>query len=240
MKTWLTSRGHEVHRVLSGRCNCHLVCGEKGYLLVDCGGKRHWKRLCDRLQSLGVSPDAPLSLVLTHAHFDHAENAAALKREFNAAILVHENAANYLRKGENPPIHGTLAPTRLMTRILNASPWLAQRLRYTGVSPDRRVHDETDLRSAGFPVTLLPTPGHTSGSMSVIVDNQIALTGDALFGVFPGSAFPPFAEDPGELVRSWKKLLDTGCSLFLPAHGRPRSRATLHRQYRKHAGRRCL
>lgn len=237
MKEWTTTGGITVRRILSGRCNCHLIAGQKGYLLTDCGGRRRRRQLLRRLRRLGVGPGAPLTLVVTHTHFDHVQNAAEIKRKFAAGIMVHALEAEGFEQGDNPPIHGTLPLTRMMTRILNASPWLLKRFRYGGVDADRVVEGVTDLRPLGFAATLIPTPGHSPGSMSVIVDNEIALVGDALFGIFPGSAFPPFAADPVQLVCSWKTLLDTGCSLFLPAHGRPRSRALLYRQYIKHAKR---
>ena len=237
MKTWLTAGGVKIIRVLSGRCNCHLITGKNGLLLVDSSVKRKRKTLYRRLHALGAGEERPLTLVLTHAHFDHATNAAALQREFGALVIVNEREAEILEQGENPPIHGTLPPTRNMTRILNRSPWLRQLARYTGVVAVRTVSGETDLNPLGFPARILPTPGHTPGSMSVIVDDETALVGDALFGVFPGSAFPPFGADVKQVVRSWKTLLDTGCSLFLPAHGLARSRELLQRQYEKYSSR---
>jgi glyoxylase-like metal-dependent hydrolase (beta-lactamase superfamily II) len=68
----------------------------------------------------------------------------------------------------------------------------------------------------------------------VIIENEIALVGDTLFGIFRGSVFPPFADNPKLMVQSWKKLLDTGCTTFLPAHGSERDKAVLKRQYDKY------
>lgn len=81
----------------------------------------------------------------------------------------------------------------------------------------------------------IPTPGHTCGSVSLIVDGEIAVVGDAMVG--RRSIFPPFADDVPELVRSWQKLLDTGCGLFLPAHGRAKGRETLESSYHKQRNR---
>ena len=237
MKTWLTAGGVKITRVLYGRCNCYLITGKNGLLLVDSGVKRNWKTLYRRLHARGAGEDQPLTLVLTHAHFDHATNAAALKRQFGATIIVNALETETLAQGENPPVHGTIRLTRFLTRILNNSPKLQKRVRYSGVMADRTVAGETDLGPEGFPARILPTPGHTPGSMSVIVDDEIALVGDALFGIIPGSAFPPFGVDAKQVVRSWKTLLDTGCSLFLPAHGLARSSELLRRQYEKYSSR---
>jgi len=60
--------------------------------------------------------------------------------------------------------------------------------------------------------------------MSLIVDDEIAIVGDAMFGIFPNSIFPPFADNVPVMIKSWRKLLDTKCMLFLPAHGTKNSR----------------
>ncbi|UTB31789.1 MAG: hypothetical protein NKF70_09735 [Methanobacterium sp. ERen5] len=50
--------------------------------------------------------------------------------------------------------------------------------------------------------------------MSIIIDNKIAIVGDAMFGIFGNSIYPPFADNPKIMIESWGKLLDTGCSSF--------------------------
>lgn len=80
---------------------------------------------------------------------------------------------------------------------------------------------------------LVHTPGHTAGSVSLIVDDELALTGDTLFGVFRWSVYPPYASDAETMVRSWGKLLETKCSLFLPSHGTPIRRSLLKKDYDK-------
>jgi glyoxylase-like metal-dependent hydrolase (beta-lactamase superfamily II) len=58
--------------------------------------------------------------------------------------------------------------------------------------------------------------------------------GDAMFGVFWWSVFPPFADDVPIMIRSWGKLLNTGSKLFLPGHGTENSRELLEKQYNKY------
>jgi len=55
-----------------------------------------------------------------------------------------------------------------------------------------------------------------------------------MFGVFKGSVYPPFTIDAKTMVMSWGKLLDTGCSVYLPAHGTADSRELLKNQYNKY------
>lgn len=89
-----------------------------------------------------------------------------------------------------------------------------------------------------YPVTprtyLIHTPGHTAGSMSLIVDNEIALVGDAMFGVFNWSVFPSFADDILVFEKSWGKLAKTGCKMYLPGYGTGNSRELLLKQCNKY------
>lgn len=229
MKTWRTARGTAVTRLLAGRSNVFLVSRNGRRLLVDTSPAWRWKTLARRLRRLGVGRlDA---LVLTHSHFDHAGSAARLRKEFSAPVIVHRAEAEALAGGESVLPDGTGPFTRfLVSRLRRLA---AGRARCAPCRADVLARARLDLGEFGIGAYVLHTPGHTPGSQSVIVDDEIALVGDALFGVFPGSAFPPFACDAEQLVASWRRLLDTGSRLFLPAHGTAVSRALLERDYNK-------
>jgi hydroxyacylglutathione hydrolase len=64
--------------------------------------------------------------------------------------------------------------------------------------------------------------------------NEVAVVGDAMFGVFKGSIFPPFASETRLLIDSWKTLLETGCSIFLPSHGTGNDRNMVQMEYKKY------
>ncbi len=233
MKTYPTKTNENIYKILSGRCNCFLIESQNRHLLVDTGRENRWKTLAKRLAQLGVTHESLAGVILTHSHFDHAENTANIKKKYKTAIIIHKSEADYLQRGENPPVKGSTFVTKLMTDMINPQ-WLLQHLRYKPVEPDIFVEEKYDLHDLGFNGYIIHTPGHSPGSMSVIIDHEIALVGDTMFGVFPGSVFPPFAENPELMVMSWKKLLDTGCSIYLPAHGLERSRDVLRRQYNKY------
>jgi len=96
---------------------------------------------------------------------------------------------------------------------------------------DTLVDTVYDLSPLGLNVYVLPTPGHSPGSMSVVVDDEIAIVGDAVFGVFKWSVLPPYATDLVRTVESWGRLLETSCRLFLPGHGSAKTRAELQAGY---------
>ncbi len=234
MKAWETKSGHGITRVLAGRSNAFLVAHGGKCLLVDSGPGSCWKTLDRRLRRLGVGRlDA---LVLTHAHYDHAGNAARLQEKYKARVIAHIVEGPFLARGENNALGGTNALTRIMVAGLGNR--FGRRARYEPCRPDIQVDPSFDLGEFGIKAQALHTPGHTPGSLSVIVDDEIALVGDAMFGIFPGSVFPPYAMDAGETVRSWGKLLATKCRLFLPAHGSANPRRLVLKDYDKRSARR--
>ncbi len=202
-------------------------------MLVDAGPQLGWPLLRRRLDALNVTAASLAGLVLTHSHFDHTENAAHVKETYSAKIFIHSSEANFLLHGDNPVVHGTNPVVGLITTVL-AKKNVIQLLKYKPVAFDVQVDDQYDLNDAGFLGYIIHTPGHSPGSMSVIIDNEIALVGDAMFGIFNNKTFPPFALDAPQLVSSWRILLDTGCSLYLPAHGSARSREILQNEYDKY------
>ncbi len=214
---------------MGGRSNVFLVSGGIKNILVDTTVSRNRNALQRRLHKLGIhNLDF---LVITHAHFDHAANANRIKETFHPRVIIHKSEEQNLRNGDNIIPEGTNIITRLIMNLLGKR--LFHLFRYEPCIPDIVVGDRYDFTNHGLSAFLLHTPGHTCGSMSLVVDDEIALVGDTLFGVFKGSVFPPYARDKELMVKSWSRLLETGCSVFLPSHGSANSRAALQRDYNK-------
>ncbi|MFT8314591.1 MAG: MBL fold metallo-hydrolase [Clostridium sp.] len=232
MKSWTTKNGQKIYQTLDGRSNSFLVSNGEKYILIDTGRKNKWKELKNKLDELGVNENSIDSLILTHTHFDHAENAYNIKENYKANLIVHKSEEDFIRNGNNPVIKGTNLATGFITRILGES--LRKFYKYKAVTCDIVVEDNFNLVDLGFEAYILHTPGHSIGSLSIIIDNEIAIVGDTMFGVFRNSVFPPYAEDKITMIKSWKKLLNTGCSLFIPAHGTENSKELLQKEYEKY------
>ena len=217
MKTWKTEKGTKVSLVCSGRSNVYLVSGRSGSFLVDAG--MSWSRLeiLARVAMAGADAPKPSALVLTHTHFDHAGSAAAVKERYGLKIIVHKNDVGYLAAGDSPLPRGTIPYTKALIAAVGKP---VQRLsRYASAVADIAVDDVYSLDFTGIDARVISTPGHTAGSISVIVDDEIAIVGDAMYGMSRRSVFSPFADDQKMLFASIRKLYDTGCRLYLSGHG---------------------
>jgi glyoxylase-like metal-dependent hydrolase (beta-lactamase superfamily II) len=229
MKEWHTKNGYAVSCIMSGRSNVFLLSGNVKNILIDTGPGYKWRKLQDTLNQLHINKID--LLILTHTHFDHAGNASRIKNEYGSKVVVSKYEAKFLESGVNTMVHGTVPPIRYLVKKF--APILLDKLKYNPCKPDILVDQHFDLKDFGFQAYIMHTPGHSPGSQCVIVDNEIAIAGDTMFGVFPRSVFPPFADDEDEMFRSWLKLLATGCYFFLPSHGSPDSRDLLLNGYKK-------
>ena len=199
MKTRVTKSGYKVIRLLSGRSNAFLLTNGDKNLLIDTSVSRLWEKLLKQLENLNIKHID--YLILTHAHFDHAGNANKINEKFKSTVLIHKEEAGYLQNGDNILPDGTTFVTRAIVAVLGAR--FFHKFRYEPCTPDIIVDDAYNLNELGFNAFLLATPGHTCGSMSLIIDNELALVGDAMFGVFSGSVFPPYAQDIDLMIKSW-------------------------------------
>lgn len=227
MKVWKTKSGARVIRVLAGRSNAFLLLEGGKRLLVDTGPACLWRILDARLRRLNIGRID--FLVMTHAHSDHAGNARRVQETYGARVIVHGSEAPYLSAGRNIAVKGTGPVSRAIMRTFGGI--FAGRFGYRPCRPDVLVDDGLDLHPFGFNARIVHTPGHTPGSLSVIVGDEIALVGDTMFGVFRRSVFPPYACDVPRMMRSWGRLLATGCPVFMPSHGSANSRALVERDY---------
>jgi hydroxyacylglutathione hydrolase len=225
---WITGNNIRIIPVTRGRCNTYFIAGEKVGVLVDTGVNFQWRALRRRLDRLAGTGNSPDYLLLTHAHFDHAANGRRVKERYRPKIIVHQAEASLLGRGESPPVSGTNCLTRLVTGSLRHHGGMPG---YAPLKADILLTDHGNDARIAVEIVLMPTPGHSPGSVSVIVDQEIAVVGDAMVG---GIVFPPFADDPRLLLDSWRKLLDSQCTLFLPAHGSAVRRESLENKYEQY------
>jgi glyoxylase-like metal-dependent hydrolase (beta-lactamase superfamily II) len=213
----------EIRRVRVGITNSYIV-RERGTIVVDPGGPPAGPLAAVALRrilgALGTPPRADLLLV-THAHVDHVAAVPRLRQTTGAAVATHRAEAPRLTTGVTVWPPGITPWGRLVRGALGP---LVLRLPVATFDPDLLFGDEgLDLNPYGVSGTVVHTPGHSAGSVSVVLSSGDAMVGDLAMN-FPACLHPQFgifAEDPERLPASWQRLLDRGVRVIHPAHGRP-------------------
>ena len=195
-----------------------LLFADHGALLIDTGYGNTTSFFINALKKYNLQPEDIRLIVLTHTHFDHAGGVAEIAAITGAPVAVHQLEANYLERGSTPVPPGTRWKAKVLHVI--ARLFARKKFRYTGVIPNIRFEKEFSLKEYGVKGKVLHTPGHTEGSVSVILENGEAIVGDNVMGIPRKNYFPPFAVDIRGVINTWQTYVDLGLETVFPAHGR--------------------
>lgn len=199
-----------------GYVNTYLLLNGSHSVLVDTGNKNHGDIILRKLKQYGLQPTDIKLIILTHTHFDHAGNAAWLNEKTGAELIVHEAEKANLSRGFAPIPKGTLPFTKITS-------WLGRNLltsigKYAPVEADITVTEKLNLTPWKINGYVLHTPGHCKGSVSIILGEK-ALAGDAFFNRVFKTHFPPFADEPNVLLKTWHTFFNLGIKEIYPGHG---------------------
>ncbi len=179
--------------------NCYIVGSEssKRGIIIDPGAEA--KLILKTVNDLGLTISL---IVVTHMHFDHVGALTPVKEGTGAKFALHEAE--------------TEAGLGVFSRMLSSM---------TGGSfsqlpkPDRLLKDGNTIDIDGLHFTVLHTPGHSPGGIS-LYGHEIVFTGDALFNYGIGRTdFPGCSYD--QLMDSIQNKLMTlpDETIVYPGHG---------------------
>ncbi|MDD5348232.1 MAG: MBL fold metallo-hydrolase [Candidatus Omnitrophica bacterium] len=140
-------------------------------------------------------------VVDTHGHFDHTSDNMAFKRKFGAKIGISRLGEKFIT---DPASQGFQLPFDMEPS-----------------KPDFYLDAKTPFSCAGFNFKVIPTPGHTAGSVCLYEKEEGALfSGDTLFADCPGRTDLE-GSDPISMEQSLKRLsLLPPETIVYPGHGK--------------------
>lgn len=173
--------------------NTYVVSVGEKTLLIDpaCSSEYERQVLQNYIESLSV----PITILATHGHLDHLWGAKWATERYHTPVLMHE--------ADIPMAHA-----------------MQQQYDMFGIPAKAEPFDVEPLTVNPSPFTVLPTPGHTPGSVCFYwPEEKVLLSGDTLFCMGFGRTDLP-GGNYGQLMQSLNTLFALPSdTLVYPGHG---------------------
>jgi len=176
--------------------NYYVLANHRPRLLLDAGWPGSLGKLRESCRRMGIRlEEIPYQLV-THYHIDHAGLAEELK-QLGVKLLV---------------LDIQIAAIPLMRQHIKPQD------NYTDISLEGNIvlteaSSRAFLKNIGIDGEIIATPGHSDDSVTLILDEGAAFTGD-----LTNLALLP--DDPTNAAwQSWQKIRERGATTIYPAHG---------------------
>ncbi|AGB20872.1 Zn-dependent hydrolase, glyoxylase [Mycobacterium sp. JS623] len=227
MAAALTALTDRVHFAETDLVNWTLVTDDSGVMLIDAGFPGHRDDVLDSLRQLGYGVDDLRAILLTHAHIDHFGTAIWFAKTHGTPVYCHaaevgHSKREYLEQAGPADIVPHLWQPRFLKWTLAIS--RKGGMVRDGIPTTQALTEEVAAALPGKPMAI-PTPGHTGGHCSFVVDG-VLVAGDALVTGHPlltdtGPQLLPnmFNHDQDGCVRSLDALGMLDTDVLLPGHG---------------------
>ena len=175
--------------------NYWVISAGTSRLLVDLGWPGTMGTMRANLERMGVPLNEIHYGLATHYHIDHAGLAQELKLAGVPLLLVD------LQRAAIPAMKAAMKPADKYVEITLHDNMMISLAESRGL-----------LEQIGIAGEILHTPGHSDDSVSVLLDDGSAFTGDL--------TAPALIEDENGLAAaSWRLLREGGATRIYPGHG---------------------
>ncbi|AFM15289.1 Zn-dependent hydrolase, glyoxylase [Mycolicibacterium chubuense NBB4] len=223
----LTAVTDRVHFAQTDLVNWTLVTGDDGVVLIDAGFPGSRADVLDSVSRLGFGVGDVRAILLTHAHIDHFGSAIWFAATHGTPVYCHADEVGHSKREyleQASPLQ--VATQAWQPRWLKWSAAIMRKgaLTHAGIPTTAPLSEDVAARLPGGP-KCIPTPGHTGGHCSYLVDG-VLVSGDALVTGHPvarrrGPQLLPsvFNHDEDACRRSLDALALLDTEVLLPGHG---------------------
>jgi len=186
-----------IYHVGDSGCSVYLINtnSKEGLVLIDCGMSLD---MIKKISKIGLNPKNINHCILTHMHIDHTGVCSKMKQ---VKFYAHNLDADAIEESGHDS--------------KTAASWYG--VDYKPVKLERRLKGDLEKIQLGqYEFHCIYTPGHTPGSISVLleVDNIKILFGQDIHGPFSKS----FESNLDDYQKSMQKLLDLNADILCEGH----------------------
>jgi glyoxylase-like metal-dependent hydrolase (beta-lactamase superfamily II) len=216
-----------VHVAKTHLVNWTVVIDGDGVLLIDAGFPGQRAEMLASLRQLGYDGPDVHAILLTHAHIDHFGTAIWFAAQHGTPVYCHADEVGHAKRRyleQASPIR--VAMHAWQPRWLRWSVEISRKGAFVraGIPTVQALTAEIAATLPGGPIAI-PTPGHTSGHCSYLVDG-VLISGDALVTGHPTATrrgpqllHRVFNHNEEDCVRSLRALALLETDILVPGHG---------------------
>ena len=203
---------HKIHHIKCKTDNCYIVESGDNAILVDTASGEGYNTVLEECKKYNIR-----LIVLTHVHFDHAENAARLSKELGVPVAFNKADEDLFDYYKAQPLMSYGIVGRV---VLGLSLKVLSETEVKKPENIIYIDDGFDLSSYGIDAKIIGLPGHTKGSVGVDVEGASLLVGDALDNwISPATGH--LYSDIEDLKNTAQKIICLGERTLYYGHGKP-------------------
>jgi hydroxyacylglutathione hydrolase len=203
--------------------NTCYILKNKGTVLIDGAWPGAAVPFTKTLSKSGIEPEEIQLIILTHGDFDHVGGAKEIQKLTKAEIVMHNKDSGNLEKGILHWPEGVTSWGKLSRFLF--MPFVKIKGTFPPALVDIKLNDKgLSLKKYGIPGKIVYTPGHTLGSISVVLESGEAFVGCLAQNKAPfvfRPKLPIYAKDMELLKESWAHVINMGARTIYPGHGKP-------------------
>jgi glyoxylase-like metal-dependent hydrolase (beta-lactamase superfamily II) len=197
-----------------GFFNCYLLTGENGSILVDTVKPKSRGQLLAKIKDKNIR-----LILLTHGHLDHVGNAGYLADKLGVPVAMSESDFPIINSTK-PELNTDVFVAKVIRIFLKLE---AKRNKVEAFDPVF-IKEGDSLIDYGVDAKIIALPGHTRGSIGVLLASGDFISGDATMNAF--------YVDKAEMMASANKILSMDVRKIYPGHGKVQTLADVAKEFR--------
>ncbi|MFQ5999819.1 MAG: MBL fold metallo-hydrolase [Candidatus Bathyarchaeia archaeon] len=178
----------------------YLVDCKSELALIDAGVSSDISKICRNIKAVGLNPEDISTLFITHSHLDHVGGASSFREKYGCKTVAHELDSDALERADSD---------------LTGAVWYNQKL--IPCTVDIKLSgSEGEIPVGNKTFKWFHTPGHTPGSISILLNTP---GGNILFAQdVHGPFMPQFRSNISDWAKSMKKLIVLDFDILAEGH----------------------
>lgn len=194
-------------------CHVFLLDGGDELALIDAGAGMGTEAIVENVGREGFDPARIRQIFLTHAHVDHAGGTARMRGLLaGPTVLCSATAADWVRTADEE---------KVSLDVAKKAGFYPEEYVLEPCPVDGELTDGDTVRIGDLALTVLETPGHSDGHLSLLLERngeQTLFSADAIF--FGGRIFLQNTWDCrlDAQIRTLRRLRELDVTALVPSH----------------------